>query len=191
MEVVGEASSGEDAVEKAQELGPDVVVMDLAMPGMGGLEAARRIKAKSPGVQILILTMLEDERYFFEAIRAGASGFILKGILPADFLSAVRTVMLGQVYLYPSLARKLMEEYLSHAKSEHGRTAVDGLTDREQQIVTLISEGQKGKQIAQTLGISPHTVERHRQNLMTKLNLHSRTELIAYAIRKGLLERDT
>jgi two-component system response regulator NreC len=190
MEVVGEASSGEEATEKVRELGPDVVVMDLAMPGIGGLAATRQIKAEFPAVQILILTMLEDERYFFEAIRAGASGFMLKGVLPAEFLSALRTVALGQVYLYPSLARKLVDEYLSQAGAEQGRMAADGLTEREQQIIVLISEGRTGKEMAKTLGISPHTVERHRQNLMTKLDLHSRAELIEYAIRKGLLERD-
>ena len=160
------------------------------MPGIGGLAAARQIKAESPAVQILILTMLEDERYFFEAIRAGASGFIPKGVLPADFLSAVRTVAQGQVHLYPALARKLVDEYLSQAGGEQGRMTADGLTDREQQIIALISEGRTGKDMAKRLGISPHTVERHRQNLMTKLDLHSRAELIAYAIRKGLLERD-
>ena len=103
MEVVGEASNGEEAMEKARELRPDVVVMDLVMPGIGGMAATRRMKEEFPEVQILILTMLEDDRYFFEAIRSGASGFILKGVLPADFLSAVRTVAVGQVYLYPSL----------------------------------------------------------------------------------------
>ncbi len=190
MEVVGEASNGEEAMEKARELRPDVVVMDLVMPGIGGMAATRRMKEEFPEVQILILTMLEDDRYFFEAIRSGASGFILKGVLPADFLSAVRTVAVGQVYLYPSLARKLVNEYLGQAKVEQGKMAADGLTDREQQILALISEGRTGKEMARTLGISPHTVERHRQNLMAKLDLHNRAELIQYAIRKGLLDRD-
>ena len=190
MEVVGEASNGEEAMEKARELRPDVVVMDLVMPGIGGMAATRRMKEEFPEVQILILTILEDDRYFFEAIRSGDSGFILKGVLPADFLSAVRTVAVGQVYLYPSLRAKLVNEYLGQAKVEQGKMAADGLTDREQQILALISEGRTGKEMARTLGISPHTVEHHRQNLMAKLDLHNRAELIQYAIRKGLLDRD-
>jgi two-component system, NarL family, response regulator NreC len=190
MEVVGEAADGREALEIAREIRPDLVVMDIAMPGVGGLEAARRIKAEFPEVRILILTMLEDDRYFFQAICAGTSGFIVKGALPVDFLSAVRAVAQGQVYLYPSLARKLVDEYLSQARTEQGRIAADGLTERELQVLALISEGRTGKEMGKTLGISPHTVERHRQNLMAKLDLHNRAELIHYAIRKGLLERD-
>ena len=190
MEVVGEASSGEEATEKVRELGPDVVVMDLAMPGIGGLAATRQIKAEFPAMQILILTMLEDERYFFPRPSAGGLRLHPQG-------GTSRGVPLGpadrghrHVLSLPVPGTEARQRYLSRAKSEQGRMAADGLTDREQQIIVLISEGRTGKEMAKTLGISPHTVERHRQNLMTKLDLHSRAELIEYAIRKGLLERD-
>ncbi len=188
MEVVGEAADGEEAERKVMELRPDVVIMDIAMPGSGGLEATRRIKAQAPEVRILALTMLEDDRYFFESIQAGASGFILKGALPADLLTAVRTVADGQVYLYSSLCQKLVNEYLEHVQPTKPMIADQGLTEREQQVVCLLSQGQTGKEIAKALGISAHTVERHRQNVMAKLGLHNRAELVRYAVAKGLIE---
>ncbi len=190
MKVVGEAADGQEAMLRVQELSPDVVVMDIAMPGVGGLEATRRIHSEWPKVRILALTMHEDERWFFQAIHAGASGFVVKGALPAEFLVAVRAVAQGQVYLYPSLARKLVDEYLEHVKAGGETKATDGLTEREQQVLTLISEGRTGKEIAKLLNISAHTVERHRQNLMAKLDLHNRAELVQYAVRKGLLDVD-
>lgn len=190
MCVVGEASDGEEAIRQVQELAPDVVVMDIAMPVVGGLEATRHIHAHSPQVRILALTMHEDERWFFEAIHAGASGFVVKGALPSEFLLAVRAVAQGQVYLYPSLAGKLVDEYLQHVKAGGDTKVADGLTEREQQVLTLLSEGRTGKEIAKLLSISAHTVERHRQNLMAKLDLHNRAELVQYAIRKGLLDVD-
>ncbi len=188
MEVVGEAVDGRETVQKVRELRPDVVVMDIVMPGLGGLEATQRIKTESPEVQILALTMHEDERYFFRIINAGASGYVVKGAPPSDFIAAIRSISQGQAYLYPSLARKLIDDYLSRAKSEEGREAHDNLTDRERDVLRLIAEGRTGKEIAEFLGLSVHTVERHRQNLMAKLNLHNRAALIKYAIRKGLIE---
>jgi DNA-binding NarL/FixJ family response regulator len=164
--------------------------MDIAMPGMTGLEATRHIKAKSPEVHVLILTMLEDERYFFQSIQGGASGFILKGALPDELLVAVRAVAQGQVYLYPSLNKKLVEEYFHRAQADTTAVAPKALTDRQQQVVRLISEGRTGREIADLLGISINTVERHRQDVMAKLCLHNRAELVKYAIRKGLIEND-
>jgi two-component system response regulator NreC len=190
MEVVGEASDGAEATRRARELKPDVVLMDLAMPGTGGLDAICRLKDECPLVRTVVLTMLEDERYFFQSIHAGASGFLLKGALPEELLSAVRAVAEGKVYLYPSLAKKLVEEYLHQAEQKDGSLAASGLTDREQQVLHLISEGRTGKEIAKSLGISAHTVERHRQNLMAKLKLHNRVELVKYALQKGLLDSD-
>ena len=190
MEVVGEAANGQEALGKVQELCPDVVIMDLAMPVMGGLEATQHIKEQFPEVRILALTMHEDDRYFFQALRAGTSGFILKGALPAEFLMAVRTVAEGQVYLYPSLAQKLVNDHFAQVPQDQEKKAKAGLTDREQQVLRLLSEGRTGKEIALALGISVHTVDRHRQNLMVKLDLHNRAELIHYAFRKGLLEKD-
>ena len=191
MEVVGEAMDGRDAILKVQELRPDVVVMDIAMPGTTGLEATRQIKIECPDVHILLLTMFADEQHFFQSIHAGASGFIVKEAMPEELLAAVRTVADGQVYLNGSLTKNLVSEFLNHAQTDEHAAGAKALTDREQQVVRLISEGQTGKEIARALAISAHTVERHRQNIMAKLGLHTRADLVKYAIRKGLIEADS
>jgi two-component system response regulator NreC len=188
MEVIGEAADGREAIGKVQELRPDVVLMDLAMPVMCGLEATQHIKEQFPEVRILVLTMHEDDRYFFQALQAGVSGFIVKGALPAEFLMAVRAVAEGQIYLYPSLAQKLVDDHLARTPQDQEKKAEAGLTEREKQVLVLFSEGRTSKEIAPVLDISVHTVDRHRQNLMVKLDLHNRAELIHYAFRKGLLE---
>jgi two-component system response regulator NreC len=190
LEIVGEAADGQETLKKVAELGPHVIIMDIAMPGMGGVEATKRIKKQYPHVQVLVLTMLDDERYFFEIIQAGASGFIVKGALPGELLLAVRAVAAGEVYLYPTVAKHLVGEYLSETGRDGAAVAADGLTDREQQIVQLISQGRTAKEIGNLLSISANTVERHRQNLMAKLNLHNRADLVKYAIRKGLVDAD-
>jgi two-component system response regulator NreC len=189
LEVVGEAGDGREAMDKVAELRPDMIVMDIAMPGMNGVEATKRIKSRCPEVYILALTALEDERYFFEIVRAGASGFVVKGALPDELLAAVRAVAEGNVYLYPALSRALVGEYLSESSREE-TAAADGLTDRERQILQLVSRGRTAKEIGTQLGISANTVERHRQNLMAKLKLHNRADLVKYAIRKGLVDAD-
>jgi len=191
LEVVGEAADGQEALQKVVELRPDVVVMDIAMPGMDGVEATKRIKSQYPDIHILALTMLEDERYFFQIVQAGASGFIIKGVLPDELLSAVRSVAEGKIYLYSSLAKTLVGEYLSQADLDGAAAAANGLTDREQQILRLIAQEHTGKEIAKQLQISSRTVDRHRDNLMAKLNLHSRVALVKYAIRKGLIDSDS
>jgi two-component system response regulator NreC len=190
MEIVGEAADGREALKTVAELRPDVIIMDIAMPRMGGIEATKRIKSQYPHVQILALTMLEDERYFFEIIQAGASGFIVKGALPDEFLSALRVVAEGKVYLYPALAKNLLQESVSQADTDGASLAADGLTEREQEVLRLISEERTAKEIANLLQISLRTVDRHRENLMAKLNLHSRAALVKYAIRKGLIDND-
>lgn len=191
IEVVGETCDGQETVRKARELVPDVVVMDIAMPSMSGLEATHFVREQNPTVQILALTMLEDERYFFEILQAGAAGYVVKGASPAELIAAIRAVHQGQSYLYPSLARKLVDDYLKRVEAGEEKDSYDGLTEREREVLRLIAEGNTGREIAELLCVSANTVERHRANLMSKLKLHSRAELIKYAIRKRLIDSET
>jgi two-component system response regulator NreC len=186
MEIVGEAGSGADALEAVRELKPDLVIMDVVMSGMSGIEATRRIRKASPDVAVLALTMHEDEQYFFEMLQAGASGYIPKRAAPDDLVSAIRVVSRGGVFLYPSLARMLVEDFLGRA-TQAGTPAVDRLTPREREVLTLIGEGHTNREISEELVISVKTVDRHRENIMRKLNLHRRVELVRYAIEKGLI----
>jgi two-component system response regulator NreC len=182
MEIVGEVGSGDEAVQAVQQLQPDVVIMDVAMPGIGGIEATRRIKQQNPDTSVLALTMHEDEQYFFEMLNAGASGYIPKRAAPDDLVSAIRVVHEGNVFLHATLARYLMRDVVGQAKS-----AADDLTPREREVLTYIAEGYTNREIAEALVISVKTVDRHRENIMQKLNLHSRVELVKYAIEKGLI----
>ena len=186
VEIIGEASSGEEAVTLANALRPDVILMDVAMPGIGGIEATRRIKAAQPKVAVLALTMHEDEEYFFEMLAAGASGYVPKRAAPDDLLSAIRIVNQGDVYIYPSLARLLVKDFLHRSESSAPETREE-LTPREQEVLTFIAEGNSNREIADVLGISIKTVDRHRENIMRKLQLHNRVELVKYAIEKGLI----
>ena len=187
MEVVGEASEGNEGIQKALELHPNVIVMDLSMPhGKDGLSATSELKKQLPDVAILILTMHDDEEYLFMAIQAGASGCILKSAPHDELLSAIQSVAQGQAYLHPSATRRLMEEYLGNVK----KGAVDTynlLSDREREVLTLIAKGFSNKEIAEQLVISVKTVETHKGNLMEKLGMRTRPELVAYALKKGLL----
>lgn len=186
VEISGEASSGEEAVTLANALRPDVILMDVAMPGIGGIEATRRIKAAQPKVAVLALTMHEDEEYFFEMLAAGASGYVPKRAAPDDLLSAIRIVNQGDVYIYPSLARLLVKDFLHRSESSAPETREE-LTPREQEVLTFIAEGNSNREIADALVISIKTVDRHRENIMRKLQLHNRVELVKYAIEKGLI----
>lgn len=188
IEVIGQAGSGRDGVEAAVDSGPDVVLMDIAMPGISGLEATREIKARRPEVEVLILTIHDREDYLFQALRAGASGYVLKGADVQDLLAAVRSASRGEAYLFPSVTKKLVQEYLRRARRGEDRATYDGLTDREREILALISEGKTTPEIAAQLFLSPHTVQSHRDHIMAKLNLHSKAALIRYAIEKGLTE---
>lgn len=191
MEVVGEAGTGREAVASAAALRPDVVLLDVAMPDLNGLGATRAIRAERPDACVLILTMHDREDYLFQALRAGASGYVLKGADTDDLLTAVRAVARGGVYLFPQVARELLADYLRRARS--GEDAAGGrsvLTDREQEIVQLIAEGKTAARIAEDLQISVHTVRSHRDNIMTKLDLHDRAALIRYAVRRGLVGPD-
>jgi two-component system, NarL family, response regulator NreC len=189
MEVVGEAYDGQEAVEKSQQSCPDVVLMDIAMPEINGLEATRRIKETCPGVQVLILTMHESDDYFFGAIQAGASGYVLKGATSADLVAAVQSIHRGDVYLHPSVARRLLTDYLRRVRAGEESGSYGGLTPREREILILLAEGHSNADVAERLVLSPSTVQTHRANLMQKLNLHNRADLIHYALQHGLLQR--
>lgn len=184
--IVGEVESGEEALVAVRALHPDVVIMDVAMPGIGGIEATRRIKEASPETAVLALTMHEDEQYFFAMLGAGAAGYIPKRAAPDDLISAVRAVYQGNIFLHSTLARFLLQNVLPPRAGQE-RTAEE-LTAREQEVLTLIAEGLTSRQIAERLVVSPKTVDRHRENIMAKLNLHSRVELVKYAIERGLIE---
>lgn len=191
LEIVGEAETGAAGVRCAQELNPDVVLMDISMPDMNGIEATRRIKEQCPDVAVLALTMHEDDQYFFEMLGAGASGYVPKRAAPNDLLSAIHAVRGGGMFLFPSLARLLVSDYLHRAERTPGVGAprgFDALTEREREVLTLIAQGRSNQEIADALVISIKTVNRHRENIMAKLNLHSRVELVRYAIEKGLIE---
>ncbi len=190
MEIVGEAGSGEEALTLMRETAPDVVLMDVAMPGMSGVEATRRIKRMRPQTAVLALTMHEDEAYFFQMLEAGASGYVPKRAAADDLVSAIRAVREGNVFLYPSLARLLVEDYLNKGRSDETRGA-DPLTPREREVLVLIAEGLTNREIADKLVISVKTVDRHRENIMRKLNLHKRVDLVKYAIEKGLISVNT
>lgn len=191
MEVIEEAASGEESVSKALACKPDIVLMDIGMPGIYGLDATRAIKKQLPQVQVLILTMHDREDYLFQALRAGASGYVLKGADIQDLLTAVRSVHRGEVYLFPIVAKKLLVDYLRRVESGEETEAYDGLTTREREVLQFIAQGETLPRIAETLHISPHTVQTHRDNIMGKLGLHSRAELVKYAIKRGLISLDS
>jgi len=188
IEVVGEAGDGQQALDLVASLRPQVVIMDISMPGMGGIEATQRLKAKHPEVQVLALTMHEDETYVFQLLRAGAAGYVLKRAAAQDLVQGVRAAAKGEAFLYPSIARKVVEDYLKRVETGEERERYDGLTTREKEILTLIAQGLSNQQIAEKLYISIKTVQTHRAHILEKLGLHDRTELVRYAIRKGLIQ---
>lgn len=186
IKVVGEAQDGNTAVELAATLRPDVVLMDIGMPEVNGIEATRRIKDASPEVNILVLTMHRSDEYFFAMLEAGASGYILKGAETDELVNAVRAVARGDAFLYPSMAQRLLQEYLK--KSSGAPPGKPPLSPREEEILKLIAEGYTNKEIAGRLVISPSTVHSHRTNIMRKLEISSRHGLVQYARKHGLIE---
>lgn len=186
IDVVGEASDGREALDLVKMYLPDLVLMDIAMPGMDGLESTRQIKASWPQVQVLVLTMHRSDEYFFEMLKAGASGYILKGAETSDLIQAVRVVGRGEVFLYPTMALKLVKDYLAY--SQWGEGAGLSLSPREKDILRLLGEGFSTQEIADKLVISHSTVHSHRSNLMTKLGLSNRHELIQFARQRGLVQ---
>jgi two-component system response regulator NreC len=189
LEIVDEAESGEEALERVAACMPDIVIMDVSLPGMSGIETTRELKDRYPEVSVLALTIHEDERYFFQMLDAGAAGYLPKRAAPTDLANAIRTVYQGHVYLYPSLATALVGDYLQRAETDGDeQRSYDELTPRQRQVLILVAEGLSNIEIADRLEISAKTVARHRENIMARLNLHSRTELVKYAIRRGLTE---
>ena len=188
LQIVGEAADGQAVINLAQELTPDVIIMDIAMPIMDGLEAIRRIMKKNPKAKILVLSQHEDKEYILSAIKAGCSGYLSKRALGSDLISAIRDVYRGESFLYPAAAAALINDYRNHTQIGD---AYDSLTPREREILKLIAEGKTSKEIAENLFISLKTVLGHRTKLMEKLDLRNRTDLIKYAMRKGILSLDT
>jgi DNA-binding NarL/FixJ family response regulator len=199
LQVVAEASSGEQALEKAQETLPDVIVMDITMPEMDGLEATRRLMELNEDFAVLALTVHEDKQYLFEMLSAGASGYITKQVAAEELVAAIRCVAQGNVYLQPALASWLLDDYRrllvqappearSYEAGEEAEKGLDVLSKRELEVLEAVAEGNTNNQIGEQLGISPKTVARHRERIMHKLNLHSATELVKFAIRTGLID---
>jgi len=192
MEVVGEAADGEEAIVKARECRPDVVLMDLSMPhGKDGLSTTAELKKEMPGTAVLILTMHDDEEYLFRAIHLGASGYLLKSSPHEEMVSAIRHVAEGNAYLHPTATKRLMGEYLDKLKNGGGEAGpYESLSEREKEILAKVAQGYTNKDIAEQLVISVKTVESHKSNLMDKLNLKTRPDLVKFAMKKGLLNFD-
>ncbi len=188
VQIVGEAGTAREALEGVGKVNPDVVLMDIGLPDMSGIEATQKIKSLYPNVAVVALTIHEDEEYFFRMLDAGASGYVPKRAAPEELLTAIRSASKGEIYLYPSMAKLLVKDYLAQERSIDGASSLDGLTDREQEVLKHLVEGENNDDIASILVISPKTVARHRENIMRKLNLHSRAELVRYAIRKGIIK---
>jgi two-component system response regulator NreC len=200
FDVVAEASNGEEAISRAMEMHPDVILMDITMPGVDGLEATRRLRVLCPKSLILALTVHDDKQYFMQMLAAGASGYITKQAAGDDLISAIHTIFAGNVFLQPALARWLLEDYqrLARQSATQPSVAADGeeaavigldvLSLRERQVLELVANGLNNQQIGQHLALSPKTIARHRERIMHKLNMHSRTELVRFAIRTGLVQ---
>jgi DNA-binding NarL/FixJ family response regulator len=183
MEIVGEAGNGREAVELAEQLHPDVVVMDVAMPELNGIEATRRISAGESHIRVLALSMYKDSVYVREILRAGARGFLLKDAIDRDLLAAVRAVAAGEGYLSPAVSEAVLSDYRRHVTDP-----LDLLSSREREVLQMIAEGKTNKEIATSLELSVYTVDAHRGRIMEKLNLHSVGELVRFAVRKGLID---
>lgn len=187
LEVVDEASSGNEALILAGELQPDLILLDISMPDLGGIEVTRRLKEMLPNVRVLILTVHEDESLLQEAIQAGASGYIVKRAVESELIDAIRAVWRGDLYIHPAMTRALLKEMSSSPISNNNEAPVESLTPRETDVLRLIAQGYTNRQMADMLSISVRTVESHRSNLMGKLDLHSRVELVRYAKENHLI----
>lgn len=187
FEVVGEADDGRQAVALAERHKPSVAIMDVAMPNLNGIDAAKQIHAQCPGTAIVVLSMNSDETYVLRALKSGAKAYLLKDSVESDLIKAVRAVHRGQSYFSPAVSRMLLDDYTRQLRQRGAEDSHDLLSPREREILQLVAEGKSNKEVAQFLNLSLHTVETHRTHLMRKLNLHSVPELILYAVRKGII----
>jgi DNA-binding NarL/FixJ family response regulator len=189
VEVVGEASDGKEAIEKAGKLRPDIILMDIAMPGLGGLEATTEIKKKNPEIRILVLSQYDDREYVSRFLKAGVSGYILKRAVGSELITALRAIAKGESYLYSSVAAGVIEAYIG--KKDEGSDPYELLTDREKQVLKLIAEGNTHKEIANMLGISAKTAIAHQTHITEKLGIHTKAEIIKFAIQRGIIKIET
>jgi DNA-binding NarL/FixJ family response regulator len=189
LEVVGEAQDGQDAIRCVEQSGPDLVLMDLSMPKMDGLDAIVEIKRRTPETKLIALTVHKAEEYILAALEAGANGYVLKDASHDELIGAIKTVLGGQPYLSPGVSEKVIDGYLDRRKSVRASSSWETLTQREKQVLKLIAEGHKNREIADYLCVSVKTVEKHRANLMKKLDLHNASALTAFAMEKGLISK--
>jgi DNA-binding NarL/FixJ family response regulator len=187
LEVAGEAADGREAVELCEQMKPDVVVMDIAMPRLNGIEATGQIVKRNPATGVIMLSMHSDEGYLTRALAAGAKGYLLKDSAEADLLLAIETVAKGKPFFSPSIGAALLEDYVRQLQQRGLTDSYELLTDREKEILQLLAEGKSNKEVAALLNLSPYTVETHRTHLMQKLNLHNTAEIVLYAVRKGII----
>ena len=188
MEVVGDAEDGVEAVEKATQLKPDVVLMDIAMPRLGGLEAALELRQRKLPTKVIVLTQYDNKEYVLQMLKAGAAGYILKKAAGTELVSAIRAVHAGESFLHPSVAKTVIDRYLQEGEEDEVERRLDQLTDREKEILKLLGDGRSNREIAELLYLSAKTVTHHRASIMEKLEIHNRTELVKFAIRAGLVD---
>ena len=187
IEVVGEAADGREAVALTEQLKPDIVIMDIAMPLLNGIDATAQITRRDPNTKVIVLSMHTDESYILRALGAGAKGYLLKESTETDVLPAVQSVQEGKSYFSPSITRVLLEDYMRMLKQNNLQDSYDLLTEREKEVLQLLAQGKSNKEVAQILNLSPHTIDSHRTNLMQKLDVHNTAEIVLYAVRKGIV----
>lgn len=188
IEVIGEAENGREAIEKAEKLKPDIVVLDISLPLLNGIEVAKQLRKNFPEIKVLILTMHTSDEFVFEVLNAGVKGYIIKKAAPDELVSAIHAISRGKSYFSPEISKMLMERKIETGQMQDGSISVKILTEREHEVLQLVSEGHSSREIAEMLFISIKTVENHRANMMEKLGLHNLTELIKYAISKGIIQ---